>query len=454
MKKSMYRIGTVLLCCLLVCMMIALVACKGEEPQAPCTSHTDANEDGKCDACGAAVEKDVCEDHIDTDGDNLCEICGELCVDPIGVTILLKDEKGNTMSGISLTLLFDGEEMLTTQTDEDGCVRADLLPGSYIVWFEGLADGWYVEGNMSAIEFSAEQLTHEFTAIDNNPDGSEEKPFYVGDEVVELSMATGTTYHCFARGTSTRYLIVEGAAAKVVYEGNEYLPENGVIRVLVKGAEDTNSTMPFTVTNIGSTECVVTIRFESLPGTQNNPYRAELGETLTAEVPAEDAVYYTYTATSSGYLVMLCTTPDNNIMMYNTTTYLVTSYTEGGTCLYLPVNVGDEIFITVSSKGTADVNTVSFYLDMYSGEEGDPILAFASNAAMRMDASATLWLEFRVQERVTVSIDVSSGLTVMVNGVAVEPAGGACIFEAVMGTKVQVINQTQERTDIVLIVSQ
>jgi hypothetical protein len=53
--------------------------------------------------------------------------------------------------------------------------------------------------------------------------------------------------------------------AKIVYEGNEYLPENGVIRVLVNGAEDTNSTMPFTVTNTGSAEGVVTIGFESLP---------------------------------------------------------------------------------------------------------------------------------------------------------------------------------------------
>ncbi len=448
MKKNMSKVWAVLLCCLMVCAMVVLAACKNEVPQQPCATHTDADEDGKCDVCGAEVPVDVCEDHIDTDGDNHCEICGEICVDPINMVITLKDEKGNPMAGISLTLLFEGESALVAKTDDAGCVNAELLPGLYTVWFEGLEEGWYVEGNMAEVEFSAEAPMREFKAVDNNPDGSEEKPYYVGDERVTLTASAGVTYHCFARGTSTRYLVVEGATTKVVYEGEEYLPEDGVIRVLVKGAADTNSTIPFTVTNTGTSECTFTVCFESLPGTQGNPYRAEADKTLTAEVPAEGAVYYTYTATASGYLVLTCTTPDNNIMMYNTTTYVVTSYTDGGACLYLPVNAGDEVSITVSSKGAATVNAVEFSLALHSGAENDALPVYGSTA-MRIEGSATLHLNWKGEEK-TVSIDCSAGLTVKVNGVEAEIAGGACIFTAKPGDAITVTNTTGERTDVVL----
>jgi len=48
---------------------LTLISC-GE----PCTSHTDADSDGKCDNCGAEVK--VCEEHKDEDGDEKCDDCG------------------------------------------------------------------------------------------------------------------------------------------------------------------------------------------------------------------------------------------------------------------------------------------------------------------------------------------------------------------------------------------
>ena len=40
-----------------------------------CTSHTDADKNGKCDNCGAAVEV-VCDEHSDSDNDGKCDACG------------------------------------------------------------------------------------------------------------------------------------------------------------------------------------------------------------------------------------------------------------------------------------------------------------------------------------------------------------------------------------------
>jgi hypothetical protein len=273
----------------------------------------------------------------------------------------------------------------------------------------------------------------------------------VGDDSVSFTFGAGATYHYFARGTSTRYLVVEGGTVKVIYEGEEYFSENGVVRVLVKGAVDTNSTMPFTVTNTGDGECAITVHFESLPGTQNNPFRAETDKKLTAEVPSEGAVYYTYTALSAGYLVLTSTTPGNNIMMYNTTSYMVTSYTDGGTCLYLPVSAGDVVSITVSSKEVAEINAVEFSLHLHSDTQNDPLPVFGSSS-IRIDASATLVLTWQGEEK-TVSIDCGTGLAVKVNGVDAEIVGGSCIFTAKPGDAIAVANTTGERTDIALIAS-
>ena len=76
--KRMSKIAVVLLSlCMALTTMLFMVSCKPDEPtNEPCKTHVDANEDGKCDVCGAEVEVETCDDHIDTDGDNLCEICG------------------------------------------------------------------------------------------------------------------------------------------------------------------------------------------------------------------------------------------------------------------------------------------------------------------------------------------------------------------------------------------
>ena len=138
-------------------------------------------------------------------------------------------------------------------------------------------------------------------------------------------------------------------------------------------------------------------------------------------------------------------------MMYNTTPYVVTSYTDGGTYLYLPVNVGDIVSIIVSSKGTAEVNTVEFSLHLHGDTQSDPLPVLGSTS-MRIDASATLQLMWQGEEK-TVSIDCSTGLAVKINGADAEITGGSCIFTAKPGDVITVTNTTEERTDVVLIVS-
>ena len=83
----MKRIKLILITLLTLAMLFA-VSC-GDET---CTSHVDANADGKCDTCDAAVEKQPCTECKDENGDGKCDVCGntvekapcEECVDSDG----------------------------------------------------------------------------------------------------------------------------------------------------------------------------------------------------------------------------------------------------------------------------------------------------------------------------------------------------------------------------------
>ena len=74
----MKKIIALLLAALMVLSMFAMVACQpSEDPNPPvCTTHVDANTDGKCDNCGTAMQKPECQTHEDADEDGKCDNCG------------------------------------------------------------------------------------------------------------------------------------------------------------------------------------------------------------------------------------------------------------------------------------------------------------------------------------------------------------------------------------------
>jgi len=86
----MRKIKLTALLILVFALALALISC-GEA----CTSHTDADSDGKCDNCGAEVK--VCDEHTDGDDDGKCDVCGTA----------VENEK--PQGGDTLTLIENGE---------------------------------------------------------------------------------------------------------------------------------------------------------------------------------------------------------------------------------------------------------------------------------------------------------------------------------------------------------
>ena len=72
-------------------------------------------------------------------------------------------------------------------------------------------------------------------------------------------------------------------------------------------------------------------------------------------------------------VVVYSETPNNNIYIYNLTTYATSSYTNGSLCEYVYANEGDEIMIYVSSTAQNNYNKVEFTVGHHAGTKEDPI---------------------------------------------------------------------------------
>ena len=68
MEKIISRIFAIAIA--LAVVVSVLTAC-----QKDCTSHVDADKNGKCDSCGADVEV-ACDTHADADKNGKCDTCG------------------------------------------------------------------------------------------------------------------------------------------------------------------------------------------------------------------------------------------------------------------------------------------------------------------------------------------------------------------------------------------
>ncbi len=446
-KNKGYILKLLISMVLVPLLLLAFSACEGNEETSEtqaCTSHVDADGNAKCDKCGEVVETEGCTDHIDVNGDNKCEICGATVVQPIKFTVTLKDEKGDAVSDISVSIKYGNEETANGLTDENGVFGGEILPDKYTVFFDGIPEGWVISGNGSYFEFKEDGASFEFTAVDNNPDGSEEKPYYIGDMSVTTVFEAGKTYHYHVKGATDSYLVINNENVKVTYNSVDYLPENGVLRVLIKGTGDTNSSVPFTITNTSSGVNEVIAALAAIPGSQGAPYDAVIGEN-TVTVKKDSTVYHKIIAPSNGYLILNCADAANHIMMQNTTSSVVTKYTDGGSTLNLPVNKGDVIFVLVAARSADDLHELKFSLKMCEATALDP-LEITGSCILRLPTRGGVVLSCASDIAIlTVS---ATGVTITdASGNALSPVDGKYVIEIKEGELYTLSNTTGIPTD-------
>lgn len=451
--KSLKKIITVILALSMLLCALALASCGGgeETPDSQCTEHEDSDSNGRCDICDAELEAAECT-HTDGDDDGFCDECfAKMPVLTYAYTITVKSESGEGVPNVQIQLSVKGDVKDTKTTDAQGKVSGAIEAGKYTLIVENLPENWYTVSNYSEITIEKKNNAIDIEAIDNTPNGTQEKPFPAENaetgEPASIAFPAGASYIFTAKGTS-RYLVINNENAKVTYEDVEYTAKDGTVKVLLKESVSTNAPIFFTVTNTGSEEATITLAFETVPGTMNNPFNAVLDTETTASIVDGEIVYYKWTATRDCFLVASSTTVGKDITLYNRSTFISSQEAEGGVSSYLYVGKGDIIDIKVSLEGEAS-GAVVFTLGEYSGQE-DSALPLLGNAALAFEEGEGYYFVYTGEDaEIIIYNEYGDYLEVKINGQAIELDEGECFTTITNGAIIYVLNTADQMSDIV-----
>ena len=313
----------------------------------------DSTDDGNNETCS----------HKNTDGNKTCDICGEELPETVKLTVTVLDEQGNGVKDATVELSSGATVLTLGSTDANGKLTYVVKTGTYTVNVDNLPEYWYITNNYQEfdVNYGSESIT--FTAINNAPDGSADKPFFVGDGISSAVLPAGASYLYYATGSS-RYLVINNAGVKVSCNGTDYTPdENGTVKLLLNAPESVYERLYFTVTNTLTTDNTFSLSFEYLPGTYDNPYSAELDTEVSASVPKDTSVYYKWIATESGKLRVSSSDTNNLIVLRSGDS--VTESSDGAAYIEINVVKGSTIIIEVASKDKdSETDTIAFTLTL------------------------------------------------------------------------------------------
>ena len=324
-----------------------------------CKAHVDADDDYKCDLCGKKFD----------DGDDT------LPATSTDITFTVVDDNGNAMSGVSFDLSGTAG-IYTITTNASGVAQQEIAFGKYNVSYDytTLPSGFMP--SLSMLSVSSDTTEVKIVVVDNNPNGTIARPFWISEDVTALSIAAGGEIYYAAHGSSIRTLVIKGEALELNYNGEVYTSTDGEIRIVLEGSIDEETR--FSVRNVGSADIETNIEIIYPLGSRDNPI--ELTETHNSvHLQADQGIHYKWTATSNGVLVVSTDVEDSNIgiskVLQNDVS--ISASTAGSGYAYLVVSQGDLIAVSVSND-SKDSQDIAFDLAIYSGTDLDPVPVFKS----------------------------------------------------------------------------
>ncbi len=357
-----------------------------------CKSHVDANDDFKCDLCGKKYD----------DGDEIAPI------ETIDLTITVKDSDGNLMPGVKFDVIGVANTYSLTAT-QDGTVKQTLEVGNYNVSYDydTIPAGFMPDTSVLRVSKGDENIT--ITVIDNNPNGSAERPYFISENVTALSLAAGEALYYRCHAAASRHLEINCEGVEVTYNGTTYSAEDGKISVFIEGSID--EPIFFSVKNVTEATIDTAIEMVFPLGSRDNPI--ELTDSAnTVNMPAEMGLHYKWTATADGVLVLSTATANCNIgitkVLANDVS--ISASTAGTGYAYLVVSKGEEIALSISNESDEEQDIV-FELTTYAGTEADPVpvliegidLSLLPTSSVTFTATAGKALTILGEDKITVT---------------------------------------------------
>ena len=417
---------------LLVALILILTLSGGEK----CKGHLDKDDNLKCDLCGADFN-DGMENQGETEtDDNLVDI-----------TLTVKDEKGNPLAAVEIHLVYD-ESKYTMITDENSVVTHSVKVGEYYLEYnyDTIPEGFFQKD--FSVNVQPDSTTFELGFMDNNPDGTEGKPFYISESETELVIESGQEIYYNYRGAIEKNLVIRSNDLSVTYNGEIYQPVDGVISFYI--VPEIGVSTVFSVKNNSSVTVSEVLELISPLGSMDNPI-ALSGNAVSVNLPAEAILYYSWTVNKSGVLAV--NLPDNSKKSVGISRILandvpISSQTGEDNYAYMAVEKDDVITISVSNNAKKEV-TVDFTLEIYAGTESEPVpvmtdyidLSYVQGQRISFTAEAGKVITIRDEDSITVAYD----------GGTLAPEKGKISFTLTEGKTVFTVENTYEGINSVLV---
>ena len=263
---------------------------------------------------------------------------------------------------------------------------------------------------------------------DNNPDGSPERPFYVSDKETEITIEAGQELYFNYRGSTVKQLVLNSDKLSVTYNGQTYEAQNGAIEFYV--TPEIGEMSLFSVKNISDETVTETLWLISSLGSYDNPMILE-SMSATASVPAEGSVYYSWTATKDGVIVLTVENPGNNFVdITRIISHDVPIISEAGeNKAYMLVKAGEQVTLCASTLNT-EATEISFSIKHYAGTASNPVPLEKGVTDIYLAPGETLYFSASGEQ---IKIDNANNVTLTLNGTDYQADGNERIKASLEG---------------------
>ncbi len=363
---------------------------------------------------------DKCEGHVDADDDYLCDKCGEHYDDgdeapenpepeanATEVTFTVVLDSGEPLAGVKFTLERGGKVYDFT-TGSDGTVKASIALNTYYISFDlDTIPEYCMPDAPAGVKIDENTSDVSFTVINNTPDGTEKKPFFISENETDVTLAPGQEIFFNYRGSSMKTVTIRVAGISVSYNGEIYgsvgdllevplYPEIGVMTL-------------FSIKNETDSEITTVMELIAKIGSSENPIEITESNTVVSVLP-EEVIYYEWTADKAGVVVLTSSAVNGSITVTRIleNDVPVISQINGGGAAYITVSEGETITINVSLLDSEELEAektvdIDLLISIYEGDEAEPVPVLGSQISISLDAGVKVALKSEAGKSLSIS---------------------------------------------------
>ncbi len=227
---------------------------------------------------------------------------------PVSVeyTLVFTDQDDLPAKGLVIKVTQGNTVVAEGETNAEGKFSATATEGAYSVEYLYSTSGQY-EMDTTSITLSQSNAVIELKVENTSPNGTKNRPylFYSNDDgEMTISVAAGATVWYTAYKRNEKVVVACENAFVVLYGEETLTPTEGEVEIAIDEI-DIHGSILFAIVNQTDAESETLIYYPVEPGsTARTAFEVELNTPTTATVSGAKNVYFTWTATADGKVMV------------------------------------------------------------------------------------------------------------------------------------------------------